>query len=289
MELLLLSNSTLPGKAWLEHALPLIAEQLQGRRSAVFIPFAGVTQTWDDYTEKTAAVLAPLGVSVTGIHSVVDPVAAIENAEIVIVGGGNTFQLLKQCRERGLLAPITDVVKRGALYIGWSAGANLACPTIRTTNDMPIVDPQGFDALNLFPLQINPHFTNALPEGHKGETREQRIRELLVVAPELTIIGLPEGNWITVSKGHATLGGPNTTYVFKAGEEAVPLEAGHGINTRPVLHLHPAVPAHCKPPNKTASSVAAYLPVSLNVANWFQYSARFADAGDRRGRGNSGD
>ena len=211
MELLLLSNSTLPGKAWLEHALPLIAEQLQGRRSAVFIPFAGVTQTWDDYTAKTAAVLAPLGVSVTGIHSVVDPVAAIENAEIVIVGGGNTFQL----------------VKRGALYIGWSAGANLACPTIRTTNDMPIVDPQGFDALNLFPLQINPHFTNALPEGHKGETREQRIRELLVVAPELTIIGLPEGNWITVSKGHATLGGPNTTYVFKAGEEAVPLEAGH--------------------------------------------------------------
>ncbi|MDU3068746.1 MAG: dipeptidase PepE [Escherichia coli] len=174
MELLLLSNSTLPGKAWLEHALPLIAEQLQGRRSAVFIPFAGVTQTWDDYTAKTAAVLAPLGVSVTGIHSV-----------------------------------------------------NLACPTIRTTNDMPIVDPQGFDALNLFPLQINPHFTNALPEGHKGETREQRIRELLVVAPELTIIGLPEGNWITVSKGHATLGGPNTTYVFKAGEEAVPLEAGH--------------------------------------------------------------
>ena len=100
MELLLLSNSTLPGKAWLEHALPLIAEQLQGRRSAVFIPFAGVTQTWDDYTAKTAAVLAPLGVSVTGIHSVVDPVAAIENAEIVIVGGGNTFQLLKQCRER---------------------------------------------------------------------------------------------------------------------------------------------------------------------------------------------
>ena len=227
MELLLLSNSTLPGKAWLEHALPLIAEQLQGRRSAVFIPFAGVTQTWDDYTAKTAAVLAPLGVSVTGIHSVVDPVAAIENAEIVIVGGGNTFQLLKQCRERGLLAPITDVVKRGALYIGWSAGANLACPTIRTTNDMPIVDPQGFDALGLFPLQINPHFTNALPTGHQGETREQRIRELLVVAPELTVIGLPEGNWIQVTDGHATLGGPNPTLLFKAGEEAITLPAGY--------------------------------------------------------------
>ena len=106
-------------------------------------------------------------------------------------------------------------------------GVCVSVMLVQTTNDMPIVDPQGFDALNLFPLQINPHFTNALPEGHKGETREQRIRELLVVAPELTIIGLPEGNWITVSKGHATLGGPNTTYVFKAGEEAVPLEAGH--------------------------------------------------------------
>ncbi|EIK8927992.1 dipeptidase PepE [Salmonella enterica] len=227
MELLLLSNSTLPGKAWLEHALPLIANQLNGRRSAVFIPFAGVTQTWDEYTDKTAEVLAPLGINVTGIHRVADPLAAIEKAEIIIVGGGNTFQLLKESRERGLLAPMADRVKRGALYIGWSAGANLACPTIRTTNDMPIVDPNGFDALDLFPLQINPHFTNALPEGHKGETREQRIRELLVVAPELTVIGLPEGNWIQVSNGQAVLGGPNNTWVFKAGEEAVALEAGH--------------------------------------------------------------
>ena len=131
MELLLLSNSTLPGKAWLEHALPLIAEQLQGRRSAVFIPFAGVTQTWDDYTAKTAAVLAPLGVSVTGIHSVVDPVAAIENAEIVIVGGGNTFQLLKQCRERGLLAPITDVVR--CILAGAQALTLLAQPFVPPT------------------------------------------------------------------------------------------------------------------------------------------------------------
>ncbi|HBP8139604.1 TPA: dipeptidase PepE, partial [Salmonella enterica subsp. enterica serovar Typhimurium] len=113
------------------------------------------------------------------------------------------------------------------------AGANLACPTIRTTNDMPIVDPNGFDALDLFPLQINPHFTNALPEGHKGETREQRIRELLVVAPELTVIGLPEGNWIQVSNGQAVLGGPNTTWVFKAGEEAVALEAVIAFNPWP--------------------------------------------------------
>jgi dipeptidase E len=122
-----------------------------------------VTQTWDDYTAKAAAVLAPLGVSVTGIHSVADPVAAIAAAEVVIVGGGNTFQLLKECRGRGLGAHCGRCAA-WRVYIGWSAGANLACPTIRTTNDMPIVDPQGFDALGLFPLQINPHFTNALPE-----------------------------------------------------------------------------------------------------------------------------
>lgn len=227
MELLLLSNSTLPGKGWMEHALPLIADQLNDRRKAVFIPFAGVTQSWDEYTRKTAALFAPLGVNVTGIHMVADPVVTIEHADVVIVGGGNTFQLLKECRERGLLVPIVDVVKRGALYIGWSAGSNLACPTIRTTNDMPIVDPQGFDALGLFPLQINPHFTNVLPEGHKGENREQRIRELLVVAPELAVIGLPEGNWIKVSNGQTVSGGPNPAYMFKAGEEAVALMAGH--------------------------------------------------------------
>lgn len=88
-------------------------------------------------------------------------------------------------------------------------------------------DANGFFVLDEIPLQINPHFTNALPEGHKGETREQRIRELLVVAPELTVIGLPEGNWIKVSNGKSVLGGPNTTYIFKAGEEAVAVEAGH--------------------------------------------------------------
>ena len=120
MELLLLSNSTLPGKGWMEHALPLIAEQLNGRRTAVFIPFAGVTQTWDEYTAKTAAIFAPMGVNVTGIHTVADPIAAIENAELVIVGGGNTFQLLKESRERGLLAPIVDVVRPDGRQAGQS-------------------------------------------------------------------------------------------------------------------------------------------------------------------------
>ncbi|MEO3740954.1 dipeptidase E [Kosakonia oryzendophytica] len=227
MDLLLLSNSVLPGSGYLEYALPLLKTQFGGRRKVVFIPFAGVTQSWDAYTDKVRLALAELDLSITGVHTVDDAPAAIAAADVVMVGGGNTFHLLKQCRERGLLDPIRQAVKNGALYVGWSAGANLACPTIRTTNDMPIIDPGGLDALNLVPLQINPHFTNALPAGHQGETREQRIRELLVVAPELNVIGLPEGGWITVQNGHAQLGGDRPALLFKANEEAITLAAGY--------------------------------------------------------------
>lgn len=230
MELLLLSNSSLPGKAWLEHALPLIAGQLNGRRSAVFIPFAGVTQTWDDYTAKAAAVLAPLGVSVTGIHSVADPVAAIAAAEVVIVGGGNTFQLLKECRGRGLLAPIVDVVQRGALYIGWSAGANLACPTIRTTNDMPVAQPPSLDAFRLVPFQINPHFIPGKPEGHNGESREERLAEFLVVNPGESVLALREGSALLVEGAAARLLGDRDALVFRQGGTVETIGAGESFS-----------------------------------------------------------
>ncbi len=227
MNLVLLSNSVLPGTGYLEYALPVLKAQLGGRRKVVFIPFAGVTQSWDAYTDKVRLALAELSLEITGIHTVDDPKAALAAADIVMVGGGNTFNLLKKCREYGLIDPVRQAVNTGALYVGWSAGANLACPTIRTTNDMPITDPGGFDALNLVPLQINPHFTNALPAGHQGETREQRIRELLVVDPHLEVIGLPEGNWISVQNGSAQLGGSNPALLFKANEPAVVLVPGH--------------------------------------------------------------
>lgn len=227
MELLLLSNSVLPGSGYLEFAVPVLQKQLAGRRKVLFVPFAGVTQSWDAYSDKVRMALASLNLEISAIHEVADPQAALAEAEIVMVGGGNTFNLLKECRARGLLEPMRQAVKQGALYVGWSAGSNLACPTIRTTNDMPITDPGGFDALNLFPLQINPHFTNALPQGHQGETREQRIRELLALEPTLEVIGLPEGNWISVSNGHAQLGGSHPTLLFKADEPAITLAADH--------------------------------------------------------------
>lgn len=227
MDLLLLSNSVLPGSDYLAYARPVLSTHLAGRRNVVFIPFAGVTQSWDAYTAKVQQALASLPLAITGIHTCADPVAAIAEADVVMVGGGNTFNLLKCCRERGLLQPIRDAVEKGALYVGWSAGANLACPTIRTTNDMPIIDPGGFDALNLVPLQINPHFTNALPAGHQGETREQRIRELQALDPALSVIGLPEGNWISVKKGAAELGGDHPAWLFNANDAAIALDPGH--------------------------------------------------------------
>ncbi|MDH4065417.1 MAG: dipeptidase PepE, partial [Acidobacteriota bacterium] len=139
MDVLLLSNSRNPGGEYLAHAMDALADLLGSRRRAWFVPFAGVTVGWDEYTANVQAALAPLGVQVNGAHGGDPP----DGFDVLLVGGGNTFQLLRECRARGLLNPIRRLVLGGAPYAGWSAGANLACPTIRTTNDMPIVDPGG--------------------------------------------------------------------------------------------------------------------------------------------------
>ncbi|MEC5341820.1 dipeptidase PepE [Brenneria populi] len=226
MQLLLLSNSSLPGKGYLEHAQEAIRQRVKTRKHALFIPFAGVTIGWDDYTKKVRQALSAVDIAITSVHTEADPQQAVLNADIIIVGGGNTFNLLKCCRERGLLTAIRRRVQQGAAYIGWSAGANLACPTICTTNDMPIIDPQGFDALRLIDFQINPHYTNELPAGHQGETRNQRLAELLMAQPDITIVGMPEGDWLTVDGKQIRLFGPNTATLFKARQAPKTLEPG---------------------------------------------------------------
>jgi dipeptidase E len=125
-----------------------------------------------------------------------------------------------------LLAPIRAAVKNGALFVGWSAGTNLATPSIRTTNDMPIIDPEGLDALNLVPFQINPHYTNAMPPGHQGETREQRITEFLTLNTDKTVLGLPEGDWLDVRDDSVQLCGPHEAFVFRAGQPAYAVKPG---------------------------------------------------------------
>lgn len=216
MELLLLSNSRSPDGSYLTHAIDLVRDLAGSRGKALFLPFAGVTDTWDAYTAKVQQALAPAGLSLTGAHTV--QAAGIGDYEIIVVGGGNTFRLLAEARRRGWLQAIRERVLAGVPYLGWSAGANLACPTICTTNDMPIVDPGGFEALNLIGLQINPHYTNALPAGHQGETRDQRLAEFMVLHPEVRVLGLPEGDWLRVSGSQARLGGPFPARLLQGGK-----------------------------------------------------------------------
>ena len=222
MNLLLLSNSKNPGTPYLAHALDAIAETVGANKRVFFVPFAGVTVAWDLYTENVRSALEPLGLAIAAAHDG----ARVEDADVVMVGGGNSFHLLKHCRDRGLLERICRRVRDGAAYIGWSAGSNLACPTIRTTNDMPIVETGGFDALGLIDFQINPHFTNALPAGHQGETREERLAEFLAVNPAVEVLGLPEGDWVRANAEELALAGPKPALWLRSGHSAVPVEPG---------------------------------------------------------------
>lgn len=229
MALLLLSNSRGPDGRYLAHAHDAIAALADSRRQAVFLPFAGVTVSWRDYTQAVREALAPPGLGVRSLDDVGDAAAqraALRDAELIVVGGGNTFQLLKTCRERGLLDAVVQAVRGGTPYLGWSAGANLACPSIGTTNDMPIVDPGGFGALGLIQFQINPHYTNAMPDGHRGETRDQRIAEYLVANPGRVVIGLPEGDALREETGGFRLTGSVPARRFASGNAPEILPVG---------------------------------------------------------------
>lgn len=209
MELLLLSSSRTPAGYFIEY-LPEIKRFTPSVRRAVFVPFAAVTLSWEDYRKRVSDAI---GIE---LHSLDD----LESADLVVVGGGNTFQLLRECRTRGLLKSIAQRVREGkSRYLGWSAGANLACPTIKTTNDMPIVDPGGLDALGLIAFQLNPHYLNFSLPGHHGETRNDRLQEFARVNPSLPVLGLPEGNWLRVSGAQVELAGAHDAVWF-AGEKA---------------------------------------------------------------------
>jgi dipeptidase E len=227
MKLLLLSNSRAADGAYLSHALDLIKIAASGRSRALFLPFASVTQSWDSATQNVQQALAATGLKLIGAHTL--DARAAGGDEVIVVGGGNTFQLLKECRERGWLASLRASVQAGVPYIGWSAGANLACPTIGTSNDMPIVDPKGFDALGLVNFQINPHYTNALPAGHRGETRDQRLAEYLTTNPKARVVALPEGDWLNVDNGRITFGGPHTGFLMQHETESIALKNGDAI------------------------------------------------------------
>jgi dipeptidase E len=225
LELLLLSNSS-SVRGYLVDALFEITPFARGVRDAVFIPYAAVTRSYDDYTKRVAEALAPAGLDVRSLHESEDPVDAIRKSSLIVVGGGNTFHLLHECRRTGVLAAIGERVRAGARYLAWSAGANLACPTIRTTNDMPIVDPGGLDALGFVPFQINPHFTDAMAPGHFGETRSERLAEFVAFNPTVPVLALPEGSWVRRSGAEYRLGGDAGARWVVARRETIELSAG---------------------------------------------------------------
>ncbi|MEM0963680.1 MAG: dipeptidase PepE [Bacteroidota bacterium] len=228
MTLLLLSNSS-SDAGFLTHASGWIADTLGDATRIVFVPFADATGSYDGYTARVAEALGSLDVEVTGIHAASDPLLAVSEADAVLVGGGNTFKLVHECAERLLLSAIWHRVSQGAPYVGWSAGANLACPTIRTTNDMPIVEPASLDALGLVPVQINPHYTDAHPPGHRGETRADRLREFVIANPGIPVVGLPEGTGVRVRGTDAEILGAGDIRLFDdaspAGRVVTPTDA----------------------------------------------------------------
>lgn len=219
--LLLLSSSSVQGAGYLDYYEGEIKDFLGAAvKRVLFVPFAGVVRTNDEYADVVRARFEAMGYGLDSVHGAPDGVEAVRAAEAIAVGGGNTFQLLRGLYESGVMEAIRERVLAGVPYVGWSAGSNVACPTICTTNDMPIIEPPTFRALGLVPFQINPHYTDAHPEGHKGETREERIQEFVKVNPNVYVVGLREGSTLRVEGDRLSLRGGRAARVFRQGVEA---------------------------------------------------------------------
>ena len=229
MRLLLLSNSTNPGEPYLAHAREAIRDFLGPARRVVFVPFAAVRFDHGSYLARVREGLSGLSLSIDSVPEA-NPVPALADAEAIMVGGGNTFALLARLHQAGLLGPIRERVSAGTPYIGWSAGSNLACPTIRTTNDMPIVEPPSLEGLGLVPFQINPHYTEQRIPGHGGESRDERLAEFLELNRGLRVVGLREGSSLRVEGSTARLLGPHPLRLFEPEREPRELDPGDDLD-----------------------------------------------------------
>jgi dipeptidase E len=236
-DVMLLSNSFSPaGGSALQHAMGALGQVFAGCREVLFVPYA--CSDPDAYTEAMGQVLATLDVQLTGAHHAAGPLKALATADAVFVGGGNAFRLLNAVQRNGLLPAIRERVQDGMPYLGVSAGANLACPTIRTTNDMPIVEPANLCALGLVPFQVNPHYPDALRDGTGAvQERDRRLLEFLD-DNDVPVLGLCEGSWLRVQRGaKAHLGGTAGARLFTRGRQPYDLKPGDDLTD--LLHTHP--------------------------------------------------
>lgn len=218
--LLLISNSTLHGSGYLDHAEAEIRSFLGDAKRVLFVPYALFDR--DAYASTAQKRFQQMGYELTSIHTAADPTQAVHATDAIFIGGGNTFRLLKTLYDFDLPGPIRERVASGMRYIGSSAGSNVAAPTIKTTNDMPIVQPPSFEALGLVSFQINPHYLDPDPNSkHMGETREERIRQFLE-ENDTPVIGLREGAMLRIENGETILRGSTGARIFRKGSE--PLE-----------------------------------------------------------------
>ncbi|MDR0969477.1 MAG: dipeptidase PepE [Lentimicrobiaceae bacterium] len=229
MKLLLISNSTNRGEAYLDWPKEYISKFMNEHKvkKVLFIPYAGVNianpktleDSYNAYEAKVKPVFEKLGFELTSIHRTKNLFEAVQKAECIAVGGGNTFHLVGMMQQLGIMKAIREKVLNGTPYMGWSAGANVACPTMKTTNDMPIVQPESFDCLNLIPFQINPHYLGVEDdlnaEKHGGETREERINEFLAANREAIVVGLRESCLLERNGDSLLLKGKRTLRIFK--------------------------------------------------------------------------
>jgi dipeptidase E len=225
MQLLLVSNSTLYGSGYLDHAETEIRDFLgTDVKQVLFVPFA--LQDHATYAASAQQRFAKMGYELTSIHTAPNPKQVVKYAEAIFVGGGNTFRLLKALYDLNLIEPIGRRVAEGMPYIGSSAGSNIAAPTIKTTNDMPIVEPPSFDALNLIWFQINPHYLDADRNStHMGETREQRLLQFHE-ENSTPVAAIREGAILRIENGVTMLKGSSGARIFRQGLE--PVEAVPG-------------------------------------------------------------
>ncbi len=223
---LLISASSYQDTGYLRHCKNWVKEFLGecGKEEILFIPYAGVRRTNDEYEQKVIDRLK--NSNIKSIHHYEDKISAIKNASSIAVGGGNTFMLLYTLYKLNLIEPIKEAVANGTKYFGWSAGANIAGKTMMTTNDMPIIMPKSFDSLNIFPYQINPHFISGKLAGHNGESREERLEEFLIANPKDTIYALPEGTALLIADNEAEIIGHSEILKFEYQKEIEKIEVG---------------------------------------------------------------
>ena len=230
MNLLLISNSTNAGEQYLQYPIKNIASFLEGVTEVVFVPYAAVTFSYAAYEAKVQARFNEIGIKVRSVHRAKDPRKMIREAQAICVGGGNTFALTKKMQEQGLITAIRRKIADGTPYVGWSAGSNVTCPTICTTNDMPIVQPESFKAIGAVKFQINPHYLDANPEGHAGETREQRINEYIEANRSRYVVGLREGCMLRIDDNGIQLIGSRPMRIFKKGVATYEVQPGENID-----------------------------------------------------------